>query len=90
MICKQCGIEFTPTRGNRKYCSEKCKHEHYLAYMCEYNHKKYAKVERKIGHCSVCGKEFIGKQGKKYCSAECRTLASLQRRFVNINNITAE
>lgn len=59
--CLHCGkvLEHNSDTGNVKlYCDNKCRY----AYNNKFTNNK----------CSVCGKEFIGSKGAKYCSKECK------------------
>lgn len=56
-VCPVCGKTFVKTRDDKMYCSRKC---------TQYYHR------HKPQTCVVCGNEFIGSDGKKYCSKECK------------------
>jgi predicted nucleic acid-binding Zn ribbon protein len=67
--CLNCGNEFKYRfRSSEKFCSTVCCHN--------YHRKKRRISANKV--CVVCGKKLTGQQSK-YCSAECRYQAQLQR-----------
>lgn len=64
-ICIYCNKKFMRNnRGRRKkYCSSKCRREHYYE---KGNAKTYS------ASCEYCGKSFEGySKARKYCSREC-------------------
>ena len=76
--CLTCGVEFTTDKKNRKFCSNKCYHEH-LEIFGSKNLKKEIPLEENKHlievTCCVCGKkEYVFKsRAKNYktCSKEC-------------------
>ncbi len=67
--CLNCHNEFKYRfRSSEKFCSTVCCHE--------YHRKKRKLTDNKV--CAICGKELTGTQ-VKYCSAECRYKAQVQR-----------
>ena len=65
-ICKYCGQVFeTKSKKSISCNSPDCKKEH---------KRELDAKDRKL-QCKTCGKYFIGKKGKKYCSDECRRKA---------------
>ena len=65
-ICKYCGQVFeTKSKKSISCNSPDCKKEH---------KRELDAKDRKV-QCKTCGKYFIGKKGKKYCSDECRRKA---------------
>lgn len=60
--CKTCGksFEYVYNGGKyKKYCSEKCRY-------------KYKPVEAKEQICEKCGKTFVAKYKRRFCSDRCR------------------
>ena len=69
-ICKNCGRQITPGRGNRKreFCSDACRSEWWNSHQ--------DLVKRKAVYnftCAACGKLFTayGNSTRKYCSHAC-------------------
>lgn len=60
--CKVCGVEFTRTANNQKYCSKACCNKYWGAPLSGHAAKS----------CIQCGNEFSGPNKKKYCSPSCR------------------
>lgn len=89
-ICPVCGEEFSG-RGNKKYCSYKCRQkaiaenrkeqrkEYYKANAEKYRkYQRNHKVEKQEQEkiCPICGKVFTTHDSRqKYCSLECREQA---------------
>lgn len=80
--CQFCGAEFDMEdfRGNRKYCSERCRRDsaNRAARMRYTPGKATRKKKPKTARCGVCGKEFtVSAHSRKYCSGECARSAIL-------------
>lgn len=77
-ICKGCGIEFIPKANDRTtYHSRECAFKDKT--INAKGKKPYHKRPFKIKTCVICGAEFKTQQTKsKYCSDECRRLASVK------------
>ena len=61
--CNNCGRSFVPKALDRvTFCSRECAFEH----------RKAKPVEKSRPVCVICGREFDSRQGRKYCSDECR------------------
>lgn len=67
-ICQNCGNKFIPKASDRTtYCSRECYFEKIKAKPKEPKEKVLP-----VQNCVICGKEFPGKYGSKYCGDECR------------------
>lgn len=69
-FCEWCGREFVPNKYSsttQRYCTADCLNA---------ARNKQEKVERK---CIVCGKSFLGKPKRKFCSKECRARKQEQK-----------
>jgi predicted nucleic acid-binding Zn ribbon protein len=65
--CRKCGKEIKVVFGGRRvFCSDEC---------CKAWYKEHGRIHK---NCLICGKPLTG-TNKKYCSAECRYQAQLQR-----------
>ena len=67
-LCGWCGVEFTPTNHNQKYCGDSCKK------ACKSSKRKDPRPSRNTHVCEVCGKEFAesgGNNAFRYCSKKC-------------------
>lgn len=74
MTCPHCSTEFTPKRGNQRFCSLKCKWTHT-------NRNRVLKPNVQA-NCIVCGKSFEryvepskvaqGLATSEYCSRKCK------------------
>lgn len=68
--CKNCGRSFVPKRCDRlTFCTRECFFESVKA----------KPVEKPLLVCVVCGREFDGRQDRKYCSDECMKARERQR-----------
>lgn len=83
--CVVCGKEFNSKKGVIT-----CSHECYLVKKSEYNTKsnfvRYS-GEKTTKKCPICGKIFsVSKKHLVYCSAECREIATKEKKK-NISKI---
>lgn len=77
--CEACGIWFTPSRSNVKYCPNCRTHSDQIVRQMERNTQRnidrygYGQKTKKIQNvCKECGKIFISYlQPKNYCSKQC-------------------
>lgn len=68
MSCLYCGSEFVAFRSTRKYCSDRCATQHWLA-----QRPNYRKGAERKNCCPQCGGEFVTTDSrKKFCSAACK------------------
>ncbi len=69
--CRNCGVEYVPTRKNSVFCSKTCAGTYWRR-----QHPKVKKQEPVVLHkliCEICGKEFLNrKSDTNCCSPECR------------------
>lgn len=79
--CLNCDVEFTTSKKDRKFCSNKCYHEHLKKYGVKKLKKEIPNEENENlveVTCCVCGKkEYVYKsRAKKYktCSRECSAI----------------
>ncbi len=80
--CVVCGKLFEMNR-NKKTCSPECSAERhrYVNRIFGKNRRQEARIAQesvKVA-CPVCGKKFVSKKGKKYCSDDCRRKAEKKR-----------
>ncbi len=61
--CIECGIDFTPSKKSRMYCSLRCAN----------NNNTKSKPENEKT-CLVCGENFIHKDDVKTCCRQCTTI----------------
>jgi len=72
-LCLHCGKPFFAGPGNKKYCSKKCKDDHF---------ERRAEMRKACEHCGDLFTTTIRKAPyTKYCSTECKGKARLQRRY---------
>lgn len=69
-VCPICGKEFEAKTDREKYCSDGCRKIMYVEYKKRAKEKQSKPIE--FTKCKCCGKEFIKKKNKKYCSVACR------------------
>lgn len=77
--CAACGVWFTPSRSNVKYCSDCRRHSDQIVKQMKRNTQRninrygYGKEPKKIQNiCKECGKDFITYlRPKDFCSKEC-------------------
>ena len=73
--CIICGKEFETNYPHQVTCGGECRSEMARKKARERGRKRYqAKPKEKIT-CLLCGKEFQGHRGRKYCSDKCRKKA---------------
>lgn len=74
--CRYCGATLIHTEGYKpkQFCSDVCR---YKFHNCEKLFKRY------ICTCERCGVEFVSKgfPGRRFCSRDCRTLASREAKL---------
>ncbi|MGM0807543.1 MAG: HNH endonuclease [Bacillota bacterium] len=78
--CIGCGISFTTTRGNKKYCNKDCAYKHHLNKL---DHKRKEEVTYHQRKCKECGKHF---SSTRWNAAYCNTVCS--NRYSNRRNET--
>jgi predicted nucleic acid-binding Zn ribbon protein len=86
MICKICGKEFTPAKGNEtqaKYCSYECREIVKKEHARKTNEKNKAKTAARnhTKRCPVCNQDFQSTHNEKYCSDPCRKKANRMRKY---------
>ena len=68
---------------NKKTCSPECSAERhrYVNRVYGKNRRQEARIARESVKvtCPTCGKKFVSKKGKKYCSDDCRKEAERKR-----------
>ena len=69
--CLCCGKYFEPRSKRSVVCDSE---------ECQKKHKKEVDNREQEKECSICGKKFIGKRGKKYCSSECKSIGIQRNR----------
>ena len=79
-VCENCGEKFETKAYHAKYCAE-CRVEINRKRSRE-NEKKRHEIycDLKDLKCEICGEEFIGKPGVKYCSRECKIIGMKKKR----------
>ena len=81
-FCKQCGkdLEFLGTkRFQRTFCSRHC--------SSIYNNHFLPKKKRKFKICLYCNKEILSYKAKKYCNLQCQGKHTVEKLFVEIENL---
>lgn len=83
-----CGVAFTPTTGNQKYCDgckEKAKHDRNKI-MWRNRERKRSNFKKYIVECEVCGKTFTTYYtSKKYCGSEECEIERVRRKNAAIH-----
>ena len=74
--CVKCGQEFVPVRKSQKFCTTKCRIDHFLKIQT----MKTLKKNKEIKECPVCQTKFEGNKREVYCSPKCKKEASKIRR----------
>ena len=70
--CQQCGVEFTPTAPNRKFCTPAC------AYKARQARVRLDLPEKA---CETCGATYKPRiQNQRFCSTKCGTKANNDKR----------
>jgi len=59
--CEWCNVIFLPKFACQRFCS----------YECQYRHWSGSKAPEEK-ECFFCGKRFVGRPSKKYCSRKCK------------------
>lgn len=77
-ICEWCGHAFLTANSRMKFCSSGCRGNGLMA-------GKFSPVPWSECHC--CGSWFVGRRGRRYCSAGC---PSRPRRQPSISKVCAE
>lgn len=80
--CVVCGKLFEMNR-NKKTCSSECAdiRRKYVNRINDRKRREKARIAQESVKitCPVCGKKFVSKKGKKYCSDDCRRKAEKKR-----------
>lgn len=82
-ICKECGNDFAEQKSYQKFCSKKC---------CARFHSINQDEKIKIGTCQrsricfYCKKEYNLDRRRKFCSKQCKTKESNERRLKERSN----
>lgn len=80
--CVVCGKLFEMNR-NKKTCGPECAdiRRKYVNRINDRKRREKARIAQESVKitCSVCGKKFVSKKGKKYCSDDCRRKAEKKR-----------
>lgn len=80
--CVVCGKLFEMNR-NKKTCGPECAdiRRKYVNRINDRKRREEARIARESVKitCPVCGKKFVSKKGKKYCSDDCRRKAEKKR-----------
>lgn len=67
LTCEQCGDEYTgSTSPEPKYCSDEC-----LAEGHRWSHLEIDRTPVEYANCETCGRVFIARLRRTYCSEEC-------------------
>lgn len=76
--CIQCGKEFTKSgKGAQLLCSDECKSARRTMLRSKYSLKQRKPDIQITASCKVCGKEFTGNIGSRYCSPKCKKQGKL-------------
>ena len=80
--CVVCGKLFEMNR-NKKTCSSECAdiRRKYVNRINDRKRREEARIAQESVKitCPVCGKKFVSKKGKRYCSDDCRRKAEKKR-----------
>lgn len=80
--CVVCGKLFEMSR-NKKTCSSECAdiRRKYVNRINDRKRREEARIAQESVKitCPVCGKKFVSKKGKRYCSDDCRRKAEEKR-----------
>lgn len=78
VTCIQCGTVFTKSgRGAQLLCSDECKNARKNFLRAKYGLKNRKPAPLVKTTCKVCGSEFTGNIGSRYCSPECKKQGKL-------------
>lgn len=83
-ICEYCGKEFIRNcvgrdrRNKHIFCSQNC--------SASFNNINRKRNIKQYSICLNCGKEYISKKGKKYCSQKCANEYKLKQYDIKIEN----